>query len=761
MIKTNGKLHRIEGPAFCFLASVIVAFAAMKTGLLTEPGKIIPEEISMRSGEMNGNILRGIDLAMDDIALIKDGIGGTSLWRMLTFVHADLFFYLALLLPAEASKTILLAGYYLRFGLCCSAMYYFLAEHIKINRLPSALLGAMYAFSSQIIFTAQFASVMNMAVMIPVLMSAFDSYLQKRNWKAYLVMCISSFGLCFSGGFGVMTGVPVMILLGLLMCISLYKTFSMAFTSWLKLISGLAAGLLMDAAFVIPGFSSMNISVNITESFSNAKVSYTVFDTIRGMFLLRSGNISVVGVPVFYIGTLTAAAVIVFAVNQQIPVRLKVAAGFTVAFIHITCCSTFVNEIVSVFGTAPLLNSSKLIGLEAVLFLIAGIGLKNAKSLDRGGIAAAALIPLFFLIVSNVDSAGTTLSSTILIATFAGSIGAAVLVYSFANDRILSKAKYAVLSAVYILVGFNAMFIMFNNSLSGMALNEYFKGNADAAASRVLISDNTFDIPGLSENDMYMLLPGDFSSYKPSRSVIDDENHLAESFTGNVLFDEVDVETNEIKGFKYKGSGLYGIEPGRNVLVLSPRNVPSGERIFVYCSAEHGASLKIERDVGGAEKSFTGPFITEVEDPSGQFSLRLSMREEKEGSCFILVYSLNEQVFNELTDVSGEANPSSFMIDIKEPGRTNTLILPYAFREMTVNINGKEYDTFECLGMSAVAFDPENSDKADVVLGGREISTVPGILISILAVMCLIAIPIIQRYNVKKKESGEGNNTDA
>ena len=211
MNNTKGKLIENRGVIFCFLASVLIAALAYYAGLKIEPGKILPEGLSMRSGPMSDSIVYGINIALDDIDLIKSGNAGPGLWRLLTFVHLDLFFYLALLLPQAAAKAVLMTGYFVRFGLCASAMYYFMSEHVKLSRMFSLLLAVMYAFSSQVIFTAQLAEIMNMAVMMPVLMSAVDSYYKKRTWKSFSLVCIASFGLGATGGFGILTGIPAMI----------------------------------------------------------------------------------------------------------------------------------------------------------------------------------------------------------------------------------------------------------------------------------------------------------------------------------------------------------------------------------------------------------------------------------------------------------------------------------------------------------------------------------------------------------------------
>ena len=762
MINSKGKLRNNDGILFCFLASMIIAIAALNIGLLTEPDKFLPKGLSMRTDELNSNLLHGIDLALEDIAIIKSGVGSSELWRLLTFIHLDLFFYLALILPEAAAKTILTLGFYVRFGLCCSAMYYFLTEHIRLNRLPSALLGVMYAFSSQLIFTAQFPSMLNMAIMLPVLMSAFNSYLQKRTWKSYLIVCLCSFGLCASGGYGVISGVPAMIFVSLLMCISLYRSFGTMFVSWLKLLSGLLAGLFLDAAFVIPGFLPMDIDVNVAESLKNARVTYKVFDLIRGMFLLRSGNISVVGIPIFYIGTVTVAAIVLFALNERIPLRLKVASGLIVAVIHITCCSSFINEVVSVFGTAPLLNSSKLICLETVLFFIAGIGLKNVKSLKRGEYIASALIPLFFLVVSNVDAAGTTLASPIMVVTFIGIIVAASAVYAIGTDRLTTAAKGVVLILGFVFVGINATFVMFNNTIPSNAVQEYFKGYQTPEGSSELAFDKEFELPAIGDSSQYLVVPADLSKYEPSESPIDDINLVSERISGERLFEEVFTNIDDISGFTPSGIDRYKIATGRNVLVISPYVASSGDRLFAYCSAEGGAQLKVDADIGGSERVFGGPFVTEIDAVSSDFTLRFTVHSESDCSCFVSVYKLNENAYRAMMSVSGNANASSFMVNNKNSSGINTLVLPFSYNDSKIRINGTEYDTFCYCGKTAVTFDAGESANLNVSFEEQVSGIIPGVLISITAALCLIAIPVIQRYNEKKKAvTAEGNNTNA
>ena len=762
MTNTKGKLRENRGAIFCFLASVLIAALAYYSGLKIEPGKILPEGLSMRSGPMSDSIVYGINIALDDIDLIKSGNAGSGLWRLLTFVHLDLFFYLALLLPQAAAKAVLMTGYFVRFGLCASAMYYFMSEHVKLSRMFSLLLAVMYAFSSQVIFTAQLAEIMNMAVMMPVLMSAVDSYYKKRTWKSFSLVCIASFGLGATGGFGILTGIPAMILISLLMSFGLYKTFKMAFSSWLKALGSILTGLILTAAFSVPGLYAMSFDVNISESFSKAKVSYTVYDLIRGMFALRSGGIVMNSAPVFYVGILTITAVIAFALNEAIPVRLKVASGVITAVFYISCCSSFVNETLSIFGAAAILMSARLICLGVLVFFVAGIGLKNIKTLTRGGFIATCLIPLAFLVVANNSTAGTTLAAPILVATFIAVILESGLVYALAKDKLTNKAKAVIVVAVYALVGINAAFIMFNNTITKPTVEQYFIPEYGDGTAQSLIFDSDFELPAINGADNYQIVNADLSIFEFEDSAIDGINFISNNINDKELFEEIFItpEGDEDEMF-IKGPDRYGLDVGTNIYNFEPFDVIAGERLFIYCTAMEGAEVKIMSSDGLSEKTFTGPFLTALDVGEGEVKLDFTISSEGEEVCYIALYKLNENALNGIKKLSGNAVASGFTIGTTELTGTNTLILPYSYDDTRIKIGGKYRDTFEFFGKIACTFECNGEDNMEVSVERKDSGIVPGVLISAVAALCFIAIPLTQRYNKKKTVSGEGNTTNA
>lgn len=762
MNNTKGKLRENRGVIFCFLASVLIAALAYYAGLKIEPGKILPEGLSMRSGPMSDSIVYGINIALDDIDLIKSGNAGSGLWRLLTFVHLDLFFYLALLLPQAAAKAVLMTGYFVRFGLCASAMYYFMSEHVKLSRMFSLLLAVMYAFSSQVIFTAQLAEIMNMAVMMPVLMSAVDSYYKKRTWKSFSLVCIASFGLGATGGFGILTGIPAMILISLLMSFGLYKTFKMAFSSWLKALGSILTGLILTAAFSVPGLYAMSFDVNISESFSKAKVSYTVYDLIRGMFALRSGGIVMNSAPVFYVGILTITAVIAFALNEAIPVRLKVASGVITAVFYISCCSSFVNETLSIFGAAAILMSARLICLGVLVFFVAGIGLKNIKTLTRGGFIATCLIPLAFLVVANNSTAGTTLAAPILVATFIAVILESGLVYALAKDKLTNKAKAVIVVAVYALVGINAAFIMFNNTITKSTVEQYFIPEYGDGTAQSLIFDSDFDLPAINGADNYQIVNADLGIFEFEDSAIDGINFISNNINDEELFEEIFItpEGDEDEMF-IKGPDRYGLDVGTNIYNFEPFDVIAGERLFIYCTAMEGAEVKIKSSDGLSEKTFTGPFLTALDVGEGEVKLDFTISSEGEEVCYIALYKLNENALNGIKKLSGNAASSGFTIGTRALAGTNTLILPYSYDDTRIKIAGKYRDTFEFFGKIACTFECNGEDNMEVSVERKDSGIVPGVLISAVAALCFIAIPLTQRYNKKKTVSGEGNTTNA
>ena len=90
-----------------------------------------------------------------------------------------------------------------------------------------------------------------------------------------------------------------------------------------------------------------------------------------------------------------------------------------------------------------------------------------------------------------------------------------------------------------------------------------------------------------------------------------------------------------------------------------------------------------------------------------------------------------------------------------------TIILPYTFDDTKVKVNGSYCKTFEYAGRLCASFNYSGNGQMEVSVEQKANGILPGTILSVLAVLCLVAIPISQRYNEKKRRCAEGNNKNA
>ena len=91
----------------------------------------------------------------------------------------------------------------------------------------------------------------------------------------------------------------------------------------------------------------------------------------------------------------------------------------------------------------------------------------------------------------------------------------------------------------------------------------------------------------------------------------------------------------------------------------------------------------------------------------------------------------------------------------------NLNILPYTFDDTKVKVNGSYCKTFEYAGRLCASFNYSGNGQMEVSVEQKANGILPGTILSVLAVLCLVAIPISQRYNEKKRRCAEGNNKNA
>ena len=185
------------------------------------------------------------------------------------------------------------------------------------------------------------------------------------------------------------------------------------------------------------------------------------------------------------------------------------------------------------------------------------------------------------------------------------------------------------------------------------------------------------------------------------------------------------------------------------------------ERMFIYCNATDGATVSLLTESGDSVRAFTGPFFTELEPVTGEVNIEFMIVSGSDDACRISLYSLNESALNSLKSLSGTATDPRFMIDVSGIEGTCTIVLPYAYDDTKIRIDGISCDTFDYCGKLATTFVCNNGNIMEVSIERKDMGILPGILVSVFIAACLVAIPVAHMYNEKKKVTGEGTESNA
>lgn len=767
MISTRtGRQKLIDGFVICFLAAACAATIALNIGLSLSPGKILPTSISMRTGEMSENIIAGLKNAENEVFGIKNGMDPVDAWNLISDHNLDLFFLIALILPKNLTQAVLTIGYFLRFGAAASLIYWFCCCHTGLRRLYSFLLGMMYALSAQVILTAQFATVMNMVVIIPAALSAFDSYLRERTWKAFGLSCLACAMTAVSGSCGCLSGIPFLAVAALLLSVSLYRLKRQIFSSWLKLLGAVTAGTAMASFTVIPRFIGFTPGFDVVASFKTAEMRYKLYDLLRHTYAAQSGGLDRDMVPVFYIGILTLEAVVLFWANFKIPVRVKVTTAVILSVWYISCASSFVSEAVSIFGESNVLSASRLICLEVFLFFCAAIALRNIDGVTSGALYAAFLVPMAFLVFSGNFYSDIQFSTTINLGTAATMLVCGLIVRHIALETpekpVGKRFKTVIATIGAAAVTVNASFIMFNNSVSLSDSGvDMIPDNTEMLDGEYIDSGETAGLSVFSEGYRFLLLSEDISSYNAS-DFADAFNYMSGKAGADACFEKYDItlvysdQADLVKDDLYKvGSGFSS--------VTYELNCEDGDRMFVYCGFGGDTTIRNTNGDFEEETDLTKPSLTEIDASEGKHEVAVFFSLDGETESRLAFLRLRQPAADDLERVTHSMEKDGFSFRTKDiPGQRSgtasfVTSMPYD-ASVKIMVNGRNCKTFNYMGLTGCVFDASESAGEYVV---RFTKVVPGLAggIAVSAAVCLavIAIPLIYKYTYKNNKKGKGS----
>jgi len=746
----------IDGLVISFLAAACAATIALNIGQIIPPGKILPTALSMRTGEMNENIIAGLTSAEESIASIKKGMGSANAWTLISDGNLDIFFLIALLLPQSLTKGVLTIGYFLRFGAAAAMMYAFCCRHTGLRRLYSFLLGMMYSLSAQVILTAQFASVMNMVILLPAALSCFDSYLRERTWKAFGLSCLTCCLIAVSGECGCLSGIPFLMVAALVLPISLYTGKRKVFSSWLRLLAAIFSGVAMASFSVIPRFIGRVPEFDVVESFKSAAMNYKLYDLLRHMFVAQSGGLETDMVPVFYIGILTIEALILFWTNFMIPTRVKVTAALVMIVWYASVASTFVSGAVSIFGETPVLTASRLICLEVFLFFFAAIALRNITGASSGALYAAFLVPMAFVVFSGNFYGEIRLSTTINLGTAATMLICGLLIRRLTLKPSGKKLKSFVAALGAVAVTVNASFIMFNNTISSSDTGIVVLPVVDETEDDY-IPEEEYGLSVFSKDKKFILLSEDICLYQPS-GFADGFNKLSQAAGCGEYFEDCKVvleygdQAERVKG------DVHSVGQGFSSITYE-LNCEKGDKIYVYSGFAGNITIRNTTGETEEETDVFGPSLVEIDGSEGKHDVAFFFDLDEEEENLLAVMRIKKDVSGDIEKVTREMNGDTFSFsrsDLPEQRSGEFALITSVTYDpsLKVTVNGRSCRTFKYLGLLGCIFDGgEGTAEFDV----RVTKTIPGlsggIALSAAVSIAIIAIPFIYKYSNKNKKT--------
>lgn len=755
-----------DGFVVCFLAATMVATLVYNLSMLIVPGTFLPTSLTLRSSVTNTGIMDGISSSAEDAGTIagflsgSGNISGAGAWSLLSGNNFDLFFIVSIVFPS-AARVILTAGMFIRFGLACSFTYYLCCAHIGLGRTFSAILGFSYAFSAQLLLTAQFVSIGNLAVLLPCFMAVCDSFLRRRNVRTFAFLSVVSCLIISSGTCGRLSGIPFMIAASILISAGLYDSFRSIAAAFGICFSGILTGLVMSGFVLVPVLCGSRAAVDFPELIGDSKENYTMFDFFTRMFCLKSGNMSSVNPPLFYIGMITITALVIFFINSRIPFRVKITVSVLFVLYFVSCASSVARAVTALGLTRPAIVSSRLVCLGALLIFTAALSLRNLYSLKSFVFYAAAIIPVSFLIVSVNSSSDTTVSAQCRISSFIVLIAWAFVLKCYSEGRLGRKSNISLLVIYVTLIGINSFFVICNNDISSDSVNMAFE-NSDGNDDDSVQIDPSFDLSVFSASDnlKYLLLSSDLSGFNGSTSYIDSVNAAGGAALAGNIFEKQEYTLTNCTGVMNNGMNNYSFPEGLGEIGLRVNVLPD-TRLYVFSGVDRPVTLSSDSLYFGDQKEYDGPFLSLV-DTVGEADIALEMNCEPGDSGDISVQLLNERNCDALNSVTGQAASNDFTFDYDDvPGwesgnKTIVFSLPYA-SDYFVRVNGKKVRTFEFAGrLAAVVAVSEQTAEYEVSIDRTVPGIGAGIAATVLSLSFIVLLSAVNKVKRNKTQIGVG-----
>lgn len=760
-----------DGAVITFLAAVFMAVLAFQICLNTKPGQFLPKQLTLRNDTTGVYIIQGIEDSAAEASLIRESLSGNGsmtageCWLEITNDNLDPFFLLAVAFPG-AARFIIEIGFFLKFGLAAAFMYYFCCRHIGPGRIMSVILGLSYAFASQVILLAQFSAVMNLAVLFPLVLSSYDSFLRKRTIKKFIFATVVSALLAACGTCADIVGLPFLVLASLIMCLALYDTAKTILSSWVRLLTTEIVGLLLAGFIVFPRFASLEPVFDFEAAYEKAAVNYTFFDILIRTKLMQAGGITGEVAPEWYFGILAVTALVLFAANRKIPFRLKAGVFAVTAVTFITCCSSFVREMFTLVKVTPVITGSRLICLSAILIFAAALSIKNASGLANGVYFASCLIPCAMVMLSNVRSYDGKSSAMSLVLTILAYVICACAVRYQAEGGSGWKMKTFAVLAVFT-VFCNTAFQIANNTVKAIAVRNPYGASEQEDMAR-LSCEEGFEMSVFTDSDKirYLITSTDLSEAAGDMEYVRALNLASQSALTGDLFTFESASAYNMRNMTADGMNRYSISSGHSEASFSVGSDGEG-RCFIFSSFTCPGSISFNQGGYNSNMEFDGSYICEVGNDGGIGTVYLSYNSNVEETGEITFQRLIPGALEALNEATHTSDGLKFSFGFDDiPGmqggiKTVIFSIPYS-DDYSVRIAGREAKTFEYNGRLAAVFScSSDTPSYDVVIGRKVPGLGGGIAVSVVIGIFLIAMAVKGGYNNKASSDDGKAGSDA
>lgn len=697
---------------------------------------------------------RGIKLEAERILELKQAINSEAPIDKLSVVREFLANYFDLfalmgLLPGAKIFELLYAGHIIKFGLAGASSYYLFRRTVGADRYGALPLSLSYALFSVELTYGQLVSVQNMALLLPLVIVYIDKYYKKPEINSFLRLSIVLTLLFISGAPGLITGLPFVILVGIVIALCRFRGFINLLSNIGGTIISLLISLLLSAVITIPRF----YYAPVAEHTDVKGVNYKAFDFITSFIDGKAINAVSGDVIANTLGVFALLLIVLAFINPLIPYRLKIAVFVMTVLYHL--CSSFKlwDSYIDIFG-GELFAGSRILAMNLILLFYAAVSYKNIKALNRNNFYLAIFIILGIVVLAN--NSALEFSPSVFALYFTA--GAAIVFGSlFISDDITKRTGIiCVLALIELVIN---LYQVAPKSVIG--INELQNYDCGSTVDTDMLSVNgDVDFPLWDKNGKeYMVLSSDMSEYK-AYSIPEAMNAALEAALLPTVFENYQFDMTFSTGFTDSGNNLYWINnPGIQSVMNIVLTIEEGQEY--YLTSSNNSIVYITESTIDADEVYVynSNVMHKIVATEGNVSIRFATTSTQAEYISINVWKTSKDKLESVRNILGNFNGSTINDKVEKgvlslPGsKTVITSIPYT-TNLVAKVSGHKVPVFDYQGLLAISVTPDDGCLPVISIGYNAVDYTVGIIISSLGLAIIAIMLYINKVIIIKENSG-------